>query len=272
MTQPGSPGLSPEAAAFFQSMGLTPGGGGGSSSAPASKGNVYLGAKTSFGRGKADPDGLRTVDRRTRSTTVNTKPVESADADFYALSIPDLRAFQQRLIDSGVAGPDDLVLGDHDDKTLSAFRALYERSAAYLAANKKMTPNDILEQIGAANRAAGRVGGGPADIRQGNQTVLSAGADLEAVVQDAARTRLGRKLRKNEAQRFIGIYQDIQRRTGAQAGAASDAAATGQDVTTVGAPNAGVSATNFVDTQFATEAGAHDVANAFDTFKALIGA
>jgi hypothetical protein len=115
-------------------------------------------------------------------------------------------------------------------------------------------------------------GGAAKQVKPGNATRLTAGLDLESQVQTAAQTRLGRKLRKNEIQKFISIYHGLETKTAATMAAGDDRLAAGQDVTVTDAPNAGVSATNFVDTNMATEAGAHDVANVFDTFKSLIGA
>lgn len=161
------------------------------------------------------------------------------------------------------------VRGFADDNTRKGFAKLlgYANQAG---ADYESTLQQMLAS-GQKFGAEGIGGAGSDAIKPGNATRLTAAKDLERQVQQAARTRLGRKLRGREMQRFVSIYQAIEKKDGANIAAASDQMAAGQDVTVTQPMSVDTAAEGFIDENFAQEEAGENAYGFLDVIKSMVG-
>jgi len=107
--------------------------------------------------------------------------------------------------------------------------------------------------------------------RQGRVQTLTPAVTLEEQVQQSARSRLGRKLRKSEVSRFVSVYNGIEKRSNAQELSAANTADAGGDTTLTAPPSTDVAASQFLDSNNAQEeAGVHTL-GFLDVIKQMVG-
>lgn len=94
---------------------------------------------------------------------------------------------------------------------------------------------------------------------------------LEQQVQQAALSRLGRKLRGGEVQRFITVYQSLERGANTDSVAAQEQAQEGLGGEVTAGPSMDASALDYIDDRFATEAASQDTYGYFEALKSLVG-
>lgn len=115
------------------------------------------------------------------------------------------------------------------------------------------------------------VGPAAAPVEQGDVTQLTDAVTLEQQVQQSAQQRLGRKLRSKEVERFVSIYNGIERKEAQGRFGAQDAAEQGQDMTITGAPSVGAATEQFIDSDFAQEEAGQAAYGYLDALKGLVG-
>mgnify|MGYP000745879494 CR=1 FL=1 len=263
VADPGRPsGMSDEAAQKLAALGIDLSGPSGGESGPTSP-PVY------FGTGKRK----RLPGREEKSLTTpggdDVKSLDDANDDFYRLNDQELAAFQDRILSAGIVDEDSIVYGDYDDTTLKVWANINERAARFYKVGQKRTPSEVLDMIEAANRAAGMTP--DTDVDPGAVTSVTPGDTLEQQVQQAASQRLRRKLKPSEVQKFIAVYQGMERSANSQQVAASRAAQDGVSSEVTSGPSMDASALGYVDNTFATEAAGQDVSSYFETLKQMVG-
>lgn len=117
----------------------------------------------------------------------------------------------------------------------------------------------------------GGPGGGSEQVEQGDVVQLTDAVSLEQQVQQSAQQRLGRKLRKSEVERFVSVYNGIERKEAGSRFAAQDAAGMGADSTIMGIPGAGAASEQFIDNGFAQEEAGQSTLGYLDALKGLVG-
>lgn len=226
---------------------------------------VYFGlnpAKPRTGLGKSESSILG------RSTSPNVKSLDAANAAFYGLTPQQLAEFQSRIVSSGIARDRDILWGDYDDTTFKVWQAINERSARFYAAGQSRTPSEVLDMIAAAQTGMGMEEG---EQRTGDISRKTSSLDLEAVVQNAAQQRLGRKLSKKEAAKFAQIYGGVEDTYNRQANSASRAAAEGADSTIVAPADPSVAADQYLDADFAQEEAGMDSYGYLNVLRNMVG-
>lgn len=106
---------------------------------------------------------------------------------------------------------------------------------------------------------------------QGRVQHLTPAVTLEEQVQQSAQNRLGRKLRKNEVDKFVSIYSGIEKHTNAQEITAADDAAQGIDSTVTDPPSIDVAASQYLDHGFAQEEAGQHAYGFLDIIKRMVG-
>lgn len=261
--------MDPELLKLAQGLGIDVGsmpGAAATGAADPKEPKVYFGVqerKVLPSRGGFKPDKARPV--VTRETF---KTLTEANAAFYEMEESDVAALQRRLVSAGILDSKKVRFGDYDDDTYSAFVAINERTARFNAVGKKFTPNDVLGMI---ERNAPPIEAERAEIRQGRVSRRSNPLELEGQVQQTAQQRLGRKLRKNEVQKFLTLYQGLEGQENARAMQAADQVEAGVDVTMTDAPSPGAAADQFLESRFAQEAAGQDAYGYLGALRSLIG-
>lgn len=266
------PELPDEAKTFLAGLGIDLSGGAAAGSDGPTSPPVY------FGAGSPKPiyrkkqiDGVYEPVSAGRSTPGgdDLKSLDDANDDFYRLNEQQLAAFQDRILSAGIVDEDSIVYGDYDDTTLKVWANINERAARFYKVGQKRTPSEVLDMIEAANRAAGMTP--DTDVDPGAVTSVTPGDTLEQQVQQAASQRLRRKLKPSEVQKFIAVYQGMERSANSQQVAASRAAQDGVSSEVTSGPSMDASALGYVDNTFATEAAGQDVSSYFETLKQMVG-
>lgn len=108
-------------------------------------------------------------------------------------------------------------------------------------------------------------------VEAGVVTDVANPVTLEQQVQQAALSRLGRKLRSREVERFITVYQSLERGSNSDVVAAQQQAQEGVSGEVTAGPSMDASALNYIDDTFATEAASQDTYGYFDALKQLVG-
>lgn len=270
--QQAPPGLPDEAKAFLAGLGIDLSQTGGAAASGPTSPPVY------FGAGSAKPiyrkkqiDGVYEPVSAGRSSPGgdDVKSLDDANDDFYRLNDQELAAFQDRILSAGIVDEGSIVYGDYDDTTLKVWANINERAARFYKVGQKRTPSEVLDMIEAANRAAGMTP--DTDVDPGAVTSVTPGDTLEQQVQQAASQRLRRKLKPSEVQKFIAVYQGMERSANSQQVAASRAARDGVSSEVTSGPSMDASALGYVDNTFATEAAGQDVSSYFETLKQMVG-
>lgn len=269
---PAPPGLPAEAQKFLSDLGIDLSKGASSASSGPVSPPVY------FGVGGREPvyrrkqiDGVYEPVSAGRSTGGDdkTKSLDDANDDFYRLSSEELAAFQDRIVGAGIVDREQIVAGDYDDMTLKVWSNINSRAASFYKVGQKRTPAEVLDMIEAANRNAGFSLDG--QVQQGAVTEVTPGATLEQQVQQAAQQRLNRKLKPSEVQKFIAVFQGMERGANSETVGARRAADGGADVEVTGGPSMDASALGFIDDNFATEAAGQDTYGYLQALKQLVG-
>lgn len=117
----------------------------------------------------------------------------------------------------------------------------------------------------------GGIGGGGEPAEAGVVTDVANPITLEQQVQQAALSRLGRKLRGGEVQRFITVYQSLERGSNSDVVVAQQQAQGGVSSEVTAGPSMDASALDYVDDTFATEAASQDTYGYFEALKSLVG-
>lgn len=270
--QQAPPGLPDEAKTFLAGLGIDLSQTGGAADSGPTSPPVY------FGAGSPKPiyrkkqiDGVYEPVSAGRSSPGgdDLKSLDDANDDFYRLNDQELAAFQDRILSAGIVDEDSIVYGDYDDTTLKVWANINERAARFYKVGQKRTPSEVLDMIEAANRAAGMTP--DTDVDPGAVTSVTPGDTLEQQVQQAASQRLRRKLKPSEVQKFIAVYQGMERSANSQQVAASRAAQDGVSSEVTSGPSMDASALGYVDNTFATEAAGQDVSSYFETLKQMVG-
>lgn len=118
-------------------------------------------------------------------------------------------------------------------------------------------------------RGDGQPAGGAAN--QGRVQTVSAPVSLEEQVQQSARQRLGRKLRKQEVDRFVSIYQGIERGQNSAEKAALEQASVGVDTAMTQIPGADAAADQYLDANFAQEEAGVDTLGYLGALEQMLG-
>lgn len=106
----------------------------------------------------------------------------------------------------------------------------------------------------------------------GRVTSTTSRLTLEQQIQQAARSRLGRKLRSSEASKFAAVYQSMESGFNARATAMQDqAAASGQDASIEEIPSADVAADQYIDANFAQEEAGQSTYGYLEALRGLLG-
>jgi hypothetical protein len=197
------------------------------------------------------------------------KTLDDADDDFYRMSAQQLQEFQNRIINAGIVDAESIRMGDYDEATQRVWQGINQRAAGFYKVGQKRTPSEVLDMIEAANRAAGFTP--EQQVEPGSVSQVTPGETLEQQVQQAARARLRRKLRPAEVQKFIALYQGLERGANSQAALAQANAQAGVDGEILRGPSMDASALGFVEDNFATEAAGQDVSGYFDALRQMVG-
>lgn len=181
-----------------------------------------------------------------------------------------LAQLQDAMAEAGLFGSKTprYVRGFADETTRKAFIKLLGYS------NEASTDyTTTLQQMLATGQRFGTpgIGGGSGAVREGQGTRLTSAVTLEQQVQEAARTRLGRKLRSSEVKRFVSIYNGIEKKASANAYAADTAMATGAPATVVAPMTAEAGADEFVDNNFEQEEAGENAFGFLDVIKKMVG-
>ncbi len=171
-------------------------------------------------------------------------------------------------MNAGILDGEKVRWGDYDDDTYSAFEAINERAARFYAVGRKVTPNDVLGMIEDAYVPPAE---DPADVRPGSVSQVQDATTLEQTVQATARSRLGRKLSSSEAQRFVAVYQAMQRGANNTALGVDATIEAGGNAEFIGAPSAGAAADQFIDGEFAQEEAGQSTLGYLDALKGMMG-
>lgn len=221
-------------------------------------------------------------DRTSRSGTVYlpgaTTPqyVTGSEYRMRTLSPERIAALQGELAKAGLITPKQTFrVGVWDEVSAGAYRKVL----AY-ANQGGIDENTALSELsfhgstgigGLVHGDGSAVGAGSSSLKQGHISTLTPAVTLEEQVQQSARTRLGRKLRKDEIAKFVNVYQGIEKHANSQDIAAQDAAALGSSSTVTGAPSTDVAASQFLDSNNAQEeAGVHTL-GFLDVIKHMVG-
>jgi hypothetical protein len=268
---PAPPGMPPEAQRFLSDLGIDLSAPSGGAAGPISP-PVYFGtAPRKPVYRKKMIDGVYEPVSAGRSTGGGdqVKSLDEANDAFYGLGPGELVEFQQRIVSAGIVEADQIVEGDYDDLSFKVWSNLNSRAASFYKVGQKRTPAEVLDMIAAANRNAGLTP--EAQTGQGAVTSITPGATLEQQVQQAARQRLGRKLRSSEVQKFVTLFQGMERTANQSNVDARQAAEGGADMEVLDRPSMNASAADFVEDNFATEAASQDTYGYYTALQQMIG-
>lgn len=158
-----------------------------------------------YNTGSSDPNDLPvwigTTDSNGRVRRQNGVVSSSkAYVNPYQWKPSDLSAFQRRMFVAGLYGnarENEIPWGTVDPLTDRAWRQLVDTAALYYTAGKKITPQQVLDQMGVSPTAGG-----------GSQTSPATNpADLAALANQTSTNVLGRDLTSEEKTRVAGRLQ-----------------------------------------------------------------
>jgi hypothetical protein len=197
-----------------------------------------------------------------------------------ALSPERIAALQSQLARAGLIGPKQTFrVGVWDEVSAAAYRKVLAY-ANQGGIDEDSALNDLqfdaASNRGVLMRGDGAVAGGsgsaaPKAPEPGNVTRLTSGTSLEEQIQQAARNRLGRKLRKSEVSRFVSIYHGIEKEDSAALNAADDQVQAGADVTITEAPTPDTAASQFMDHNYAQEEAGNKAFGYLQAIQNLVG-
>lgn len=209
----------------------------------------------------------------TKAPLARTKRQSELEKDFHRMAIDDptsFKALQKRLYSGNFyprgTDPEDVVLGDPDDLTLSAYTNAVDRAARFYAADQKLTLDEVID------RSAG-VRDPRADDKGANRAPLTIElTDPETLSYIASKTAvstLGRGFTPEELQRFVQSFHGAQ--SASQRAQYAAGATGGPGGTYTGGPAAEAEAAAFARQAAPTEAKAHDLVRVYEGFMDIIG-
>jgi hypothetical protein len=271
---PPVPGLSEEGKRFLADLGLDLTGGG-SSPGAVDKNTpvVYYGPgkpKSVYRTKKIDGQDELVHSGRSSGGGDRTKTLDEANDDFYRMTPAQLRDFQDRILAAGIVDAGSIRMGDYDDTTFKVWANINSRAASFYRVDQKRTPSEVLDMITTANQAAG-FGDAAVEVEPGAVTQITPGETLAQQVQQAARARLGRRLRDSEVQRFVSLYQELERNANSKVVDARRHAQDGVSSEVVAGPSMDAAAADYVDDNFATEAAGQDTFGYYEALRQLVG-
>lgn len=181
---------------------------------------------------------------------------------------PETRArLQQAMAQAGLIGDNDTYrLGVWDETSSKA----YKKVLAY-ANQGGLDADTALQELLAQQYD---INGLPTGLEQdpGRVTATTSALTLEAQVQQAAQSRLGRRLKASEVSKFVSVFQGMEGSFNTSASAMQDeAASSGQDASIESIPSADVAADQFIDSNHAQEAAGQDAYGYLGALRDLLG-
>lgn len=133
----------------------------------------------------------------------NVRRMSDVLGDMYRWDDTQLRAFQERAWQAGLYGNvdrDEVAFGARDDDTYRAWSSVVTNAARAYAADRSVTPSDLLDEW--AQRT-------PQDARSGQRQVIriSNPSDLRATFSEVYRARTGKGPKGDVLERLISQYQ-----------------------------------------------------------------
>lgn len=187
---------------------------------------------------------------------------------------PEARARLQRaMAQAGLIGKNSTYrLGVWDETSVKAYKkVLSYANQGGLDADTALQELMMAPQFDAEGLESG-LGGGAAPVEPGNVSRTTNPLSIEAQMQAVARERLGRKLNTKEVAKFAALYSGMEKGYNAKMNAAEDTVAAGGDVTIEEQAPLDVAADQFIDSNYANEAGGQDAYGYLGALKNLLGA
>lgn len=231
------------------------------------------GAATGSGQGPSKPIGIPESFRPTRPDGgprfVREPYYDGAEYGPRTLS-PEARArLQAAMAQAGLIGKNDTYrLGVWDETSAKAYKAVlaYANQGA-LNADEALQELIATPRMDAEGREVGQL-----EVDPGKVTATTSPLALEEQIQQSARQRLGRRLKRSEVQKFVTLYQGMEGSFNATATSMQEnAAVTGEDASIEAMPTADVAAEQFVDSNFAQEEAGQDAYGYLNALRGLLG-
>lgn len=137
-----------------------------------------------------------------------TKKLSQFADDFYGLKSKELREFQEKAFRAGLYGTDDpneVPWGDYDETTLKIWLTMGQRSAGFLKAGKKITPQQALDMAIAGKPAGGAAGEAGQIIRVSDPDLL------RETIGNAVMEATGRRPDDSWIMAHVAQYQSLER-------------------------------------------------------------
>lgn len=186
-----------------------------------------------------------------------------------------VRQVQMALSEVGLIKPNSAYrVGVVDNTTRNAFADLLgyanQEGLDWKTALVKYAGEGGMEGDGDAVGSGG-VGGGGGAVEPGDVNRATNQLTIEQQMQQVARERLGRKLNAKEVSKFVSLYRGMERGYNAEMNAAEDIVEAGGDATIEEQAPVGAAADQFIDSNYANEAGGQDAYGYLGALKNLLG-
>lgn len=183
---------------------------------------------------------------------------------------PEARArIQSAMAQAGLIGKNDTFrVGVWDETSAKA----YKKVLAYANQGGIMAEDALQELLDAPQMDGDGSVGGELQQEPGKVSSTTSAVSLEEQMQQAARSRLGRKLRSNEIAKFVSIYQGMETGFNSKANAMQDeAAVSGEDASIEEIPGIDAASSQFIDANYAQEEAEQSSYGYLEALKNLVG-